>query len=75
MDDKRTDDAIEWGMGVYVYCEAHRGPHVTGWCTVGVRAKIRLDATSFEDAVSECRGKNLDLWEVAVPVSAYKAMK
>lgn len=42
-------------MGAYVYCTQHVGPHSTGWCTVPAYMKLRLKATTLEDAAAETR--------------------
>lgn len=58
-----TEDAKVFGAGVWVYCGQHLGPHLTGWCTVPVKHKIKLDATNQDDAYKECILKNYPLYE------------
>lgn len=61
MCERKMDNEV-FGEDVYVHCDAHGYPHLTGWCTVGVRSKTKLDATTYEDAVKECEQKNLWLY-------------
>ena len=49
-----TEDEIAFGRKVWVYCDQHLRPHMTGWCTVGKRSKTKLDATTESEAYSEC---------------------
>lgn len=51
------------GDDVYVHCDAHGYPHMTGWCTVGVRDKTLLDADNYEQAIVECRARGLWLYQ------------
>lgn len=62
MAEKLTQDEQQWGSGVYVYCEAHRNPHLTGWCTVGAEFKRKLESTDHDSAIAECRRLGLPLW-------------
>lgn len=41
----------------YVYCSQHLRPHKTGWCTVHVSEKIKLNAENNEDVFDECKNK------------------
>jgi hypothetical protein len=36
-------EAPDAAMGAWVYCKSHVGPHLTGWCAVGVDRKVALD--------------------------------
>lgn len=40
-------------LGAFVYCKSHVAPHETGWCSVDVRNKIALKATTHQEAVAE----------------------
>jgi hypothetical protein len=57
-----TEDAKEFGEKAIVYCKSHLRPHDTGWCTVGIRDKVKLDSTTIKDAVDECRVKGYVLF-------------
>lgn len=57
-----TDDAKYFGEKVWVYCNQHLRPHLTGWCLVEVKDKTRLDATNGEDAIEECKRKGFELY-------------
>lgn len=58
-----TEDEIEFGVGVIVYCDQHLRPHKTGWCTVGNRHKVKLDTTSLDKTANdECRAKGYVLF-------------
>lgn len=63
--DPYTEDHAVFGRG-YVYCKPHLAAHTTGWCTVSVRDKIRLDSTNLRDAEAECRVKALPLYNDSV---------
>jgi hypothetical protein len=41
MCERKMDNEV-FGEDVYVHCDAHGYPHLTGWCTVGVRSKTSL---------------------------------
>lgn len=58
-----TEDEVEFGRKTWVYCDQHMRPHMTGWCTVSNRNKIKLDATSNDQAYSECRLRGFDLYQ------------
>jgi hypothetical protein len=58
-----TEDEIAFGRKVWVYCDQHMRPHMTGWCTVGNRNKFKLNATTQEEAYSECQSKNYELYK------------
>lgn len=53
-----TEDDIAFGAkksgDIFVYCKSHVNFHRTGWCTVPVEDKIKLDATTDSDAYQEC---------------------
>lgn len=57
------EDAREFGEKAWIYCDQHMRPHTTGWCTVGTRHKVKLDATSAEEAYAECKQKGLALYK------------
>lgn len=57
-----TEDEQQFGTDVWIYCKSHVNPHTTGWCTVPVGGKIRLDATTRLEAENECREKGLPLF-------------
>lgn len=54
-------DAEVFGADAWVYCKQHVRPHSTGWCTVDVKDKIKLDATDRTAAIAECRDKGLKM--------------
>jgi hypothetical protein len=58
-----TEDQIAFGRDVWVYCDQHLAAHKTGWCTVAIRNKIKLDAQNGEDAYAECKGKGYPLYK------------
>ncbi len=62
MDDEPTEDERKFGADAWIYCSSHLRPHATGWCTVSVEDKIRLDAATYEDAVKECRARGLRIY-------------
>lgn len=62
MSEVTTDDAKTFGVGVWVYCRQHLRPHTTGWCTVHVDQKERLEATTMEDAYAECRRRTFTIY-------------
>jgi hypothetical protein len=57
-----TDDERFFGSGVWVYCKSHVNPHTTGWCTVRLNEKTKLNAITYEEAVDECRQKGYPLF-------------
>lgn len=58
-----TEDAIVFGENVWVYCNQHLRPHLTGWCTVPARNKVKLDATTEDAAHAECEAKGFTLYK------------
>jgi len=58
-----TEDETYFGRGVYVYCDQHMRPHSTGWCTVGLKHKQKLDADNIQDAYVECEAKELKVFK------------
>ncbi len=56
-----TEDKRVFG-DCWVYCNQHMKPHETGWCTISVRDKVKLDATNAKDAYAECEAKGLKLY-------------
>jgi hypothetical protein len=57
-----TEDEIEFGRKVWIYCGQHMAPHMTGWCTVSNRNKILLNAKTLDEAVAECRENGYTLY-------------
>lgn len=57
-----TEDEITFGRKKWIYCSQHMAYHLTGWCTVSNFNKVALDATTVEDAQSECINKGLKLF-------------
>ena len=57
----KTEDAVTFGEGAWVYCSQHLRPHSTGWCTVGIEDKTKLEATDYNSAVLECRERGFKL--------------
>lgn len=67
--EEKTEDAVVFGVDQYVYCRAHRAPHGTGWCTVGVDDKVSLGIPvthptheGFRLAQEKCRKLGLKLF-------------
>jgi len=58
MTDKPVGDEQKW-----VYCNQHLYPHCGDWCTVSARNKTPLKATTFQEAITECRERGLTLYE------------
>ena len=56
-----TEDYLTFG-DCWVYCNQHLRPHKTGWCTVSVKDKIKLEAKNEQDAYDECNGKRLKIY-------------
>lgn len=52
-----TEDEKAFGKDAWVYCSAHLRPHSTGWCTVPLKDKVKLDATTYTEALHECKVK------------------
>lgn len=61
MNEEPTQDLKTFG-DCYVYCSQHLNPHKTGWCTVNVGEKTKLDAKTLEQAFDECRKKGYTLF-------------
>lgn len=59
---KVEDDALEFGVDAIVYCRSHMRPHLTGWCSVGVRNKVALESGTISDALDECREKGYPIY-------------
>jgi len=57
-----TEDEATFGPDTWVYCDQHRRPHTTGWCTVPARNKTRLEATTVQSAQDECRARGFRLF-------------
>jgi hypothetical protein len=57
-----TGDVLAFGADAWVYCSQHMRAHQTGWCTVAVRDKIKLDACTANEARDECRVRGLKLY-------------
>lgn len=57
-----TEDVKMFGVNKFVYCEAHVNVHATGWCTVPVRSKHELWATTFDEAKAEARSRGFMLY-------------
>jgi hypothetical protein len=58
-----TEDETEFGKNSWVYCNQHRRPHSTGWCTVDNSNKVKLEATNLIDARAECNRRGFPLLE------------
>jgi hypothetical protein len=58
-----TEDEIAFGRKVWVYCDQHMRPHMTGWCTVSNRNKIKLAATTQNGAYEECKERGFELYQ------------
>lgn len=56
------EDVREFGENVWIYCGQHMRPHTTGWCTVSMRHKVKLNAISADEAYAECKQKGLSLY-------------
>lgn len=56
------EDQQHFGADVWVYCKSHVNPHTTGWCTVSIDQKIKLNATTRQEAEDECREKGYPLF-------------
>jgi len=56
------EDAKHFGEDAWVYCSQHMRAHQTGWCTVAVEDKVKLDAMNGPDAEAECRRRGLELY-------------
>lgn len=57
-----TTDEQYFGRAVWIYCNQHLRPHLTGWCTVSNRNKTKLDAMSSEAAYEECAAKDMKIY-------------
>jgi hypothetical protein len=62
MNQPLTEDATHFGGRAWVYCKQHLRPHSTGWCSVGIADKIKLDATTAEDAYAEAQNKGYKIF-------------
>lgn len=61
--DNLTEDVKVFGAGVWIYCDQHLRPHLTGWCTVSCKLhKTLLKAKNEKDAYSECRERGFKLY-------------
>jgi hypothetical protein len=68
-DEMLKEERETFGENTWVYCDQHMRPHLTGWCTVGVRNKTKLNFTPSGDhqedckaAVAECRARGFELY-------------
>ncbi len=61
--EKITEDVKTFGKNVFVYCNQHLYPHLTGWCTVDSHHKTLLEATTVEDAYRECVSKEFPIFD------------
>ena len=57
-----TEDEIAFGRNAWLYCGQHLRPHMTGWCTVSTRNKIKLEAKTLEEAYEICRDNRWTLF-------------
>jgi hypothetical protein len=60
MCDKMDNEVF--GDNVFVHCDSHGAAHETGWCTVSVREKTLLTATTLVEAEKECKERGLWLY-------------
>lgn len=60
-----TEDEKKFGADAWVYCRSHVGPHSTGWCTVPVSDKVKLEAKTRQEALDECKQKGLRVFRFA----------
>lgn len=58
-----TEDEKYFGRAVMVYCNQHLRPHSTGWCTVSIDNKIKLEADNIKDAYAECEALGLKVYQ------------
>lgn len=58
-----TEDQEVFGKDVFVHCDSHGRPHLTGWCGVSPTKKTLLESKTYVDAVTECREKGLWLYQ------------
>lgn len=58
-----SEDEQAFGRNTWVYCNQHLRAHKTGWCTVGNRNKIKLDAKDGHEAVAECKSRGFELYQ------------
>jgi hypothetical protein len=71
-----TEDEQTFGKNVWVYCSQHLRPHLTGWCTVGVKDKTLLTATGEHQAYDECRAAGFKLFTAtALNAKEFKSTK
>lgn len=59
--ENNVSDIEKFGKGIWIYCKQHHTPHLTGWCTVRNEEKILLNATTYDDAIKECKQKGYDV--------------
>lgn len=59
---EETEDQKVFGINKWVYCNQHMRPHLTGWCTVGVRNKILLNVSTAEEAMEKCKELKLPVY-------------
>lgn len=58
-----TEDELAFGRKVWIYCDQHMNPHMTGWCSVGIGHKTKLEATTQDEAYEECCQKGHELYK------------
>ena len=58
-----TEDELEFGRRRWIYCNQHGRPHMTGWCTVGNRDKILLEALTQDSVYDECWHRGLNIYK------------
>ena len=51
-----------FGKNVWIYCNQHLRPHLTGWCTVSNRNKVKLDAQDDVAAYAECKQRDFHIY-------------
>jgi hypothetical protein len=61
--DEVIEDERVFGKDVWIYCNQHLRPHMTGWCTVAVRNKVALKATDAASAYTECQKRRFKLYD------------
>jgi hypothetical protein len=57
------EDSRYFGENVWIYCDQHMRPHMTGWCTVSNRNKTLLKATEQVGAYKECLERGFELYD------------
>lgn len=58
-----TSDEEYFGKKVWIYCNQHMRPHLTGWCTVSNRNKVKLDAQDESSAYDECKLRDFKIYQ------------